>query len=241
MTTRPALPAFLLTLALPAFAGGPWTPPAGVNLVPDEASFAGTISAAGRPSQVTSSMSSREEKGAWVLRELGQSSSGDTLEVTVLDRNTFAVRSRNTQQGATHINLTYAQGKVHGTITAGGIEDAVDADLGGEAFADGACSAMVLAGLPLAAGYHAEFRSYNLRTRKAVIKLVKVEGLETLKVPAGSFRAWKAVVTNADGEPGSTTVWSEEGTHRLVRYEFRMTTGGSELLIVQERIKNLSR
>lgn len=230
---RHALPAALV-LGLPVLAAGPWAPPPGLALRVEEASFAGTLAAAGHVSPVASSMSVSRQGSGWVLRELASLSNGETLETTVLDGD-GAVRTRNARQGGTRFVLTYAQGRVRGSLSADGAEDPVDADLGGEAFADGACSGIVLAALPLAVGYQAEFRAFNLRARKAVTKRIRVEGLETVTVPAGTFKAFKAVVTTTDGEPGSTTVWSEAGTRKLVRYEFRMNVGGSDLLITQER------
>jgi hypothetical protein len=179
-------------------------------------------------------MAVERQGDAWTLRELASLSGVQTLETTTVGPD-GAVRSRRTRQGENGFTLAYAQGRVTGTFASEGSEAPVKTDLGGEAFGDGACAGMVLSALPLAEGYQTEFRSFNLRGRKAVTRKLRVAGLETVKVPAGTFRAWKAVVTNAEGEPGSTTVWSEVGTRRLVRYELRMKTADAEILVVQER------
>ena len=36
-------------------------------------------------------------------------------------------------------------------------------------------------------------------------------------MPAGTFKAWKAEVTSAEGEPGSTTVWVAQDSRKVVK------------------------
>ena len=98
----------------------------------------------------------------------------------------------------------------------GGEPKPVSVDLGGELFADGAGSSDVLALLPLAEGYTATFRNFDVQKQKVSIKQLKVAGSEDVTVPAGTFKAWKVEVTSAEGEPGPTTIWVTDD-HRPVK------------------------
>lgn len=42
-------------------------------------------------------------------------------------------------------------------------------------------------------------------------------GQEDLKLPAGSFKAWKVELPSAEGDPGSKTFWVDSTSHRLLK------------------------
>jgi hypothetical protein len=44
-----------------------------------------------------------------------------------------------------------------------------------------------------------------------------VVATETLTVPAGTFDTWKVEVTSAEGGPGTTTVWVDQKTRKVVK------------------------
>ena len=75
----------------------------------------------------------------------------------------------------------------------------------------------VLALLPLADGYTVTYRNFDVQKQKASLKQMKVVGTEDVKVPAGTFKTWKAEITSAEGDAGSTTIWVAQDTHQLVR------------------------
>jgi hypothetical protein len=93
----------------------------------------------------------------------------------------------------------------------------VSVDLGGELFADGPGSNDVLAQLPLAVGYSASFRNFDVQRQKVTLKEVKVVGQEEVTVPAGTFKAWKADLVSAEGEPGQTTVWIAADSRKVLK------------------------
>ena len=84
----------------------------------------------------------------------------------------------------------------------GGPAKPVSVDLGGPVFADGAGASGVLATLPLAEGYTATFRNFDVQKQKASLKQVKVLGAEDVTVPAGTFKTWKVEITSAEGDAG---------------------------------------
>ena len=93
----------------------------------------------------------------------------------------------------------------------------IDVDLGGALFADGAGTHAVIAALPLAEGYQATFRNFNVQQQKVALKQVKVVGVEEVTVPAGTFKAWKVEQSSADGEPGATTLWIATDSRKVVK------------------------
>ena len=99
----------------------------------------------------------------------------------------------------------------------GGEPKPIAADPGGPLFADGSAAWMSLARLPLADGYTVTYRNFDVQKQKASLKQVKVVGTEDVTVPAGTFKAWKAEVTSAEGEPGSTTLWVAQDSRKVLK------------------------
>jgi hypothetical protein len=84
-------------------------------------------------------------------------------------------------------------------------------------FADGAGSAAVLATLSLAQGYETVIRNLDVQRQKVTLKQVRVVGVESVTVSAGTFQATKMEVTSAEGEPGKTTYWISNDSRRVVK------------------------
>jgi len=99
----------------------------------------------------------------------------------------------------------------------GGQAKPISVSTGGALFADGAGAYNVLAALPLAEGYTATFRNFDLQKQKVDLKRMKVAGAEKVTVPAGSFDAFKLEITSAEGEPGQTTVWVAKDDRKVVK------------------------
>jgi hypothetical protein len=113
----------------------------------------------------------------------------------------------------------------------GGQASPVAVDLGGAVFADGAGSSEVLARLPLADGYSTTFRNFDLRQQKVTLKQIKVVASEEVKVPAGQFQTWKAEVSSAQGEPGTTTLWIAKDSRRVVKTSASLPQMGGATII----------
>ncbi|HQW50534.1 MAG TPA: DUF3108 domain-containing protein, partial [Tepidiformaceae bacterium] len=70
-------------------------------------------------------------------------------------------------------------------------------------------------GIPLEEGYEASYENVSAATGQTFTVDVRVEGMETVKVPAGDFQAWKVRITAA---AATQYAWVEaEGAHRLVK------------------------
>ncbi len=124
---------------------------------------------------------------------------GDVSDTTVLQKGTLVLRKRSIKQGPVAIewpSMARRRPERWRWVAA----KPVSVDLGGPLFADGAAACS--RSLPLAEGYTATFRNFDVQKQKSSLKQLKVLGTEDVKVPAGTFKTWKAEVASAEGEPG---------------------------------------
>jgi hypothetical protein len=187
------------------------------DLAAGTSTYQASLTAGGQTQQMSVTRSIKEEGGAWVVTESVKMPMGDRIDTTVLEKGSLVVTRRSFSQGPVKVDLTFAGGKASGTFAMGTQSNAVAVDMGGAVFADGAGAGEVLARLPLAEGYSVTYRNFDLRQQKVSLKQVKVVASEDVTVPAGQFQAWKAEVSSAEGEPGSTTLWIAKDTRRVVK------------------------
>jgi uncharacterized protein DUF3108 len=102
-------------------------------------------------------------------------------------------------------------------MTINGQEKPIAVDLGGPLFADAAGSELAIAALPLAEGYTTTFRNFDLRKQKEKLMQLKVVGMESVTVPAGTFDAFKVELTSVDGGNDKQTVWIAKDSRKPVK------------------------
>jgi dipeptidyl aminopeptidase/acylaminoacyl peptidase len=180
-------------------------------------SYQGRIEAGGKTIPMSISQTFEDKGGAWVVTGTAKLPMGDALDVTTFDKATLVTRKRSVKQGSAVIELAFEGGKATGTMALGGDPKPVSVDLGGELFADGVGGHDAIAALPLAEGYSATFRNFDLRQQKVRLKQAKVKGAEDVTVPAGTFQAWRVEIVSAEGEPGTTTVWVARDSRKVVK------------------------
>ena len=181
------------------------------------AAYQAKIEAGGQTFPMTVTRTIEATGDSFVVTEAAKTPMGDMSDRTVLDKVTLVPRQRSIKQGPVAIELAFAGGKATGTMAMGGEPKPVSVDLGGELFADGAGAHDALAQLPLADGYGTTFRNLDVQRQKVVLRQLKVIGQEDVTVPAGTFKAWKAELTSAEGEPGQTTLWIDVASRRLLK------------------------
>lgn len=159
----------------------------------------------------------KDENGTWVASERISMPQGEAVDSVTLDKTTLQVLKRSVKQGPVAIDLVFDGGKATGTMAMGGQSKPIASDTGGPIYADGPSTHAAIAALPLAAGYTATFRNFDIQRQKAVLKQLKVSAPEAVTVPAGTFTAYRVEVTSAEGEPGTMTLWVDTGTRRVVK------------------------
>jgi hypothetical protein len=187
------------------------------DLKPATLAYQGSIAAQGQSFPIGVIRTIREEGATWVVTDTAKMPMGEAVDTTTLQKGTLVVVKRQVKQGPVTIDLAFADDKATGTMAMGAEPKPISADLGGPLFADGAGAWDAIAQLPLAEGYAATYRNFDIQKAKVALKQVKVVGSEELKAAAGTFQTWKAEVTSAEGEPGATTLWIAKDTRRVVK------------------------
>jgi hypothetical protein len=139
------------------------------------------------------------------------------MDTAVLEKGSLILTRRTIKQGPIVVELEFKDGKATGTLSLAGQTKPVQADVGGAVFADGPGAYDALARLPLADGYSTTFRNFDVQQTKVALKQIKVVGTEDVAVAAGSFKAWKAEISSAEGDPGSVTLWIATDSRKVVK------------------------
>ena len=206
-----------VVLAKKVDAGAVGAPQPVMDLSAGTSRYQGAIVAGGQSMPVAITRVTKEEGGTWVVTDTAKLPTGDAVDTVTLEKGTLVVVKRAIRQGPVAVDVAFKDGKATGTMTMGGDPKPVSADLGGPVFADGAGAWEVLARLPLGEGYSATFRNFDVQRQKGTLKQIKVLGSEDVTVAAGTFNAWKAQVSSAEGDPGVTTVWIAKEPRKVVK------------------------
>jgi dipeptidyl aminopeptidase/acylaminoacyl peptidase len=192
-------------------------PKPATDLRPGKHSYQGKIEFGGQSMPFNATTEVKEEGGAWLVTESANMPRGEVKDTAWVEKGSLTLTKRIVKQGPMTIDVEFKNNKASGSMDAGGQAKPIAVDTGGALFADGAGAYYVLASLPLAEGYTATFRNFDLQSQKVVLKRVKVAGAETITVPAGSFEAFKLEVTSAEGETDKTTVWVAKESRKVVK------------------------
>jgi dipeptidyl aminopeptidase/acylaminoacyl peptidase len=187
------------------------------DLKPGTASYKASIDVGGQTIPMTVTREVKEEDGRWAVTETAKTGMGDIIDKTILEKGTLIPTGRSIHQGPVTVELQLKEGKATGTMNVNGQAKPIEADLGGPLFADGAGGNLALAALPLAEGYSATYRNFDVQTQKPKLVQVKVAGTEKVTVPAGTFDSLKLEVTSADGGSEKTTIWVDPATRQVLK------------------------
>lgn len=174
-----------------------------------------------------------EADGAWNIRSEVESPMGPMHESVTLDKNDLTLQKRSVQQGPMSIDLDFSGGKALGSMNTNGQSKAISADLDGPLFADAAEANFVVGCLPLAVGYNTAFRNFDLQKQKAKLMQLRVGGMETVTVPAGTFEAFKVEISSAEGAPDQSTIWIAQDTRTPVKMSTLMVAMGAATLTAE--------
>jgi dipeptidyl aminopeptidase/acylaminoacyl peptidase len=161
------------------------------DLSPGTYKYKATLAIGGQQIPLTLSTTIKEENGAWSATDIVETPQGQMSDSAVLEKGTLVLRKRTAQQGPVTVNIAVDNNnKATGTMSMNGQDKPISVDLGGPLFADAAGSDQAIACLPLAEGYTTTFRNFDLRRQKEKLLQLKVVGVESVTVPAGTFDAF---------------------------------------------------
>lgn len=164
----------------------------------------------------------KEAGDEWVIVDTLRMPMGTGVDTTALTKGSLTTAKRNVKQGPVTIDLAFAGNKVTGTASMNDQTKAVNADLTGPVFADGAGAHFSIAALPLAEGYATTYRKFDIQKQKENTVDLKVTGVEKVTVAAGTFDSYKVEVTPADGSAGKSTIWVDKESRKPVKLSSTM-------------------
>lgn len=159
----------------------------------------------------------KEENGVWVVTDTAETPQGDIVDVSNIEKGSLLLKRRSIKEGAMTIELDLKGSKATGTMTMNGQSKPIDVDMGGTLFADGAGGFDVIAALPLAQGYTLSFRNFDVMKQKTQLKQLKVAGIESVTVPAGTFDAYKVDIVDTANAADKQTLWIAKDTGRVLK------------------------
>jgi dipeptidyl aminopeptidase/acylaminoacyl peptidase len=192
-------------------------PKPAVDLSPGTYKYKAMLVAGAQQVPLTLSTTIKEENGAWNATDIVETPGGQITDTTILEKGTLILRKISMNQGPVAINVDFDHNKASGSMSMNGDPKPVAADLGGPMFADAAGSDQVIGCLPLAEGYTATYRNFDLRKQKEKLLQLKVVGVESVTVPAGTFDTFKVEVTSADGGSDHQTLWIAKDSRKPVK------------------------
>jgi dipeptidyl aminopeptidase/acylaminoacyl peptidase len=206
------------------------TPKTAADLTPGTYKYKAMIVAGPQQVPLTISTVIKEENGAWTAVDTMDTPQGQAVDTATLEKGTLVVRKRKIQQGPVTINLDLADNKATGSMNMGGQDRPVSVELGGPLFADAAGGLQSLACLPLAEGYTTAFRNLDVQRQKEKMMELKVVGVESVTVPAGTFDSYKVEVTS---DTDKQTLWVAKDSRKPVKVSAVLASMGGATLTME--------
>lgn len=208
-------------------------PKPAVDLQAGTANYTASIAFGEQNIPLTVKTETKEENGAWVVTETIVTPQGEITDNSTYEKGTLILKHRVYKSGGAVLDIDFKDNKASGTRTMNGQSQPIAVDLGGAIFGDGAGNFDVIAALPLAAGYATSFRNMDLEKLKLELKNLKVVGVESVTVPAGTFEAYKVEITSADNEADKTTVWIAKDSRKVAKISAVLTQLNGAILTAE--------
>ncbi len=175
----------------------------------------------------------QDDGNVWTAVEKMDTPMGEMLDTATLEKGSLTLRKRIVQQSPMAIDVEFSDGKAAGRMEMEGGDKPFSADLEGPIFADGAGSSFVIGCLPLAAGFGATFRNFDVQKQKVKLMQLQVAGSESITVPAGTFETFRVELSSADGGLDKFTVWIAKETRTPVKISTLMAEMGGATLTAE--------
>ncbi len=205
------------------------------TLTPSVAKYKAVVQTGGQTMSLAITSEIKDQGNLWAATESTETPIGEATDTVLMDKRTLILSERHIRQGPLTIDLKFSKNMATGTITLAksGESKTVNSDLGGPLFADSAGALQSLAALPLADGYKAAFRNFDLQTQKPKELQLAVTGSETVTVPAGTFDAWKLEITPVDDPSEKRIIWIAKAQRKCVKYTVTSSQGGGTNIAVE--------
>jgi dipeptidyl aminopeptidase/acylaminoacyl peptidase len=206
------------------------TPKPVADLQSSSSKYQVKIAVNGQEIPLSLSTTIKEDNGAWTATDTLDTPNGQVVDTAVIEKGSLIVRKQSVKQGPVNVNLDFAGNKASGSMSMNGQDKSISVDLGGPLFADAAGSQEVIGCLPLAEGYTATYRNFDVQQQKVKLLQLKVAGVESVTVPAGTFNAFRVEISSADGGNDKETVWIAKDSRKPVKSSAVLAQMGGAVL-----------
>jgi dipeptidyl aminopeptidase/acylaminoacyl peptidase len=164
-----------------------------------------------------------DDAAVWRIEDSASTPYGAVKDVFYLDAESLEPLKRTVSQGIVNVSLTFGETAITGIMKLPGRDVPVDVKLDAPVVGSDAALEAMLCSLPLAPGYTATLRTFDVQTQKVRVWSFEVAGEESVEVQAGRYDAWKTTLDTLDGEGGTATMWiSKEQQPKVVRTEMTL-------------------
>ena len=195
--------------------------------------YEGKIAMGGQELAIKLSTSIQEKGGNWLATDSMETPMGMVKDESTLDKSALQVMKRSIHQGPAVVEISYSEGRAKGTLSMNGQDKPIDAETGGPLFADAAGAQQSIAALPLAEGYTAVYRNFDIQKQKQKLLQLKVTGSEKVTVPAGAFDCYKVDITSAEGGLEKMTIWIAKDSRKAVKISTLMPQMGGATMVAE--------
>ena len=195
---------------------------AGSLLKDGTATYATTMSVRGQTMKLTTtrSIQSSEVNGVrtWRVVEVSSSAMGEATDTLEMDATTMLPVRRSMKQGPMTILLSFTPDVINGTI-AGPMNMPINVKKTGAVLSDGTGVELPLSTAPLAKGYAATLKVFDIMGGQVKEMNVRVTGTEMVATPAGTFNAHVVEVKPIEGGSDGTKIWVATEGRAIVKSE----------------------
>ncbi len=188
------------------------------GLTPGKYKYIAKIEVEGESMGIKMSTTVKDKAGAWLVTDEMGLMMMSMKDTAVLEKGSLVMIERSLALGSDKIQLKFTETKAIGKAKADGEQAEIEMEIGGRIFGEGPGYPLVIACLPLAEGYTALFRTFDIHKQKARAVRLEVIGSERVEVPAGKFDAFRVDLTSADGGPERSTVWVAKEPRKAVKF-----------------------
>ena len=205
-------------------------PKPAVDLKAGSANYNASIALGGQNIPLTIKSETKEDSGAWVVTDTVVTPQGTITDTSTIEKGSLVLKRRVYTQGPVSIEVDFKDNKASGSMSMNGQAKPIAVDVGGDVFGDGAGGFNVIAALPLAEGYTTSFRNLDIEKQKLEMKNLKVVGVESVTVPAGTFEAYKVEIVAADNDADKTTLWIVKDSRKVAKVSAVLTALNGAIL-----------
>jgi Protein of unknown function (DUF3108) len=219
-----------VVLAKKVDAGSVSAPKPVVDLTAGKYNYAVKLEMGGQSMNMKVSTAIEDAGKTWTAVDQMDTPQGSAIDTATIEKGSLLVQKRILKQGPVAVDIDFADNRATGRMSMNGQEKPINAELGGPLFGDAAGGDFAIACLPLAEGYTATFRNFDVQSQKVKLEQLTVAGAESVTVPAGTFDAWRVEITAADGGADKKAVWVAKDSHKVVKVKSTIAAMGGAVM-----------